>query len=102
MAKMSRSNVKARKWMEANNFKDIFFTPHTRWSKDIIFQGLEFDGLASVGISLVLFQVKSNSKCPKKTLEQYKQISEMFGISCLWINAIDGGKLEVNNVSTFY
>ena len=97
MQKMSRSNVKARGWMEKSGYKDIHFFPHTRWSKDLHFSGLEFDGLASVDISLVLFQVKSNCRCPQKTLEQYKKVSEKFGITCLWINAIDRKGLEVNN-----
>jgi len=97
MHKMSRSNVKARKWMEANGYVDIHFFPHTRWSKDLHFSGLEFDGLASVGTKLVLFQVKSNCKCPKKILEQYEIVSKKFGISCLWFNSIDRKGLEVNN-----
>ena len=101
MAKMSRSNVKARKWMEKNGYKDIHFFPHTRWSKDLHFENLEFDGIASVGISLVLFQIKSNCRCPKKTLEQYRIVSNKFGISCLWFNVIDRKPLEVNNEVSF-
>jgi len=97
MAKMSRSNVKARRWMEANGYKDITFFSHTRFSKDLHFEGLEFDGLASIGVTLVLFQVKSNCKATKKTIEQYKNVSDRFGIYCVWFNAIDRGGLEVNN-----
>ena len=97
MQKMARSNGKARRWMEANGYKDIHFFPHSRWSKDVHFSGLEFDGLASVGISLVLFQVKSNCKATKAILERYNEVSKTYGIQCLWINAIDHGGLEVNN-----
>jgi len=97
MSKMSRSNVKARKWMEANGYKDIHFFPHTRWSKDLHFSKLEFDGIASVGNTLVLFQVKSNCRATKKLLEAYEEVSERFNILCLWINAIDRVGIEINN-----
>lgn len=98
MAKMSRSNVKARRWMEANGFTDIHFFPHTRWSKDLHFQDLEFDGLACSGATLVLFQVKSNCKATKKVLKQYDEVFKKFYVRCLWINAPDRKPLEVNNV----
>ena len=98
MAKMSRSNVKARRWMEENDFRDIHFFPHTRWSKDLHFQDLEFDGLATAGATLVLFQVKSNCKATKKTLEQYEAVFKKFYVRCLWFNAVDRKPLEINNV----
>ena len=98
MSKMSRSNVKARRWMEKNDYKNIYFFNHTRWSKDLHFEGLEFDGLASVGTSLVLFQIKSNCRATKSIIEQYKLVSQKYGIKCLWFNAIDRKGLEVNNV----
>lgn len=97
MQKCSRSNVKARNWMKENGFSDTHFFGHTRWSKDLHFQGLEFDGIASLGTTLVLFQVKSNCRCPKKTLAKYQTVSKLFGISCLWINAVDRKPLEINN-----
>ena len=100
MAKMSRSNVKTRRWMEANDYQDIHFFPHTRFSKDLHFQGLEFDGIASTKTTLVLFQVKSNCRATKKILEQYKKISWEFGIKCLWFNAVDRQGLEINNVKS--
>lgn len=97
MSKMSRSNVKARKWMEKNGYKDVHFFPHTRWSKDLHFEGLEFDGIASAGKKLVLFQVKSNCRATKKVMIQYKYVEKRFGIKCLWFNCIDRKPMEVNN-----
>ena len=99
MAKCSRSNVKARNWMLANGYEDIKFFGHSRWSKDLHFQGYEFDGLASLGNTLVLFQVKSNCKATKKLIKGFKQLSNWFGISCLWLNCIDKKGLEINNIS---
>ena len=98
MSKMSRSNVKARRWMEANDYIDIHFFPHTRWSKDLHFSKLEFDGLASVGTSLVLFQVKSNCRAPKAILEAYQKVDARFGIKCIWFNCPDRKPIEVNNI----
>jgi len=98
MAKCSRSNVKARNWMLANGYKDIYFFQHGRFQKDLHFQGYEFDGLASLGNTLVLFQVKSNCKATKKSIKDYEAISNWFGIKCLWFNAIDRKPLQVNNV----
>ena len=95
--KMHRTNAKVRRWLEENGYKDIHFFPHTRFSKDLHFQSLEFDGLASIGNTLVLFQCKSNCKAPKATLEAYADVAHRFNISCLWFNAIDRKGLEVNN-----
>jgi len=86
--------------MEKNDYKDIHFFPHTRFIKDLHFQNLEFDGIASRGTKLVLFQCKTNCRATKKTMEQYREVSERFGIECLWINAIDRKGVEVNNVKT--
>ena len=85
--------------MLANGYNDIHFFGHSRWTKDLHFQRQEFDGLASLGNTLVLFQVKSNCKAPKKTIKDYEAISNWFGIKCLWINAPNRKPLEVNNVS---
>jgi len=97
MSKMHRSNAKARKWMNNNGYEDIHFFPHTRWSKDLHFQGLEFDGLASIGTNLVLFQVKSNCRATKKILEQYDNVLLKYNVVCIWFNAVDRKGLEVNN-----
>ena len=99
--KMYRTNSKVRQWLIENDFKDINFFPHTRFVKDLHFQGLDFDGLASKGTTLVLFQCKTNRKATKKMLEQYKMVSKRFGILCLWFNNIDRKGLYVNNQIKF-
>ena len=98
MAKMSRSNVKAKKWMTKNGYRDIFLFPHTRFSKDLHFHDQEFDGLASHEDRVVLFQVKSNCKPTKQKVREYDALAAQFGIECLWFNAIDRKPLEVNNI----
>ena len=95
---MQRTNGKIKTWMTANGYKDITFFPHTRYQKDIHFQGQDFDGIASLGNVLVLFQAKTNTKATKKKIKEYAELSLRMGISCLWINAIDRKGLEVNNV----
>jgi len=84
--KMYRSNTIARKWLQENNYKDVHFFPHTRFNKDIHFQGLAFDGCASYGKQFVLFQVKTNVKCPKKIQIQMSQAEKSSGVKMLWIN----------------
>jgi len=103
MAKMSRSNVKAKKWMTDNGYKDIFMFPHTRFSKDLHFQGQDFDGIATHKDRVVLFQIKSNCRALKQTLRDYARLSAIFNIECLWFNAVDRGGLQINNqlVETF-
>lgn len=95
MAKMHRTNSKVRKWLVENGFKDINFFPHTRFIKDLHFQDLDFDGLASLGTQLVLFQTKSNTKPSKKTIELYRDVSNKYNILCLWIVWIDRKGLKV-------
>jgi len=97
MAKMSRSNVKARKWMTTNGYKNFFLFQHSRYQKDLHFQGQEFDGLASHGDKVVFFQIKSNCRASKKTLRDYAKLSAVFDIECLWINCPDRKGLEINN-----
>jgi len=97
MQKMQRTNGKVREWMVANGYTDITFFPHTRYQKDVHFQGQDFDGMAALGNILVLFQAKSNCKATKKVVAEYAELSNRMGISCLWINAVDRKGLEVNN-----
>ena len=102
MQKMSRSNVKAKRWMINNGYKNIFLFPHTRWSKDAhIISGdisAEFDGIATRENNIVFFQIKSNCRATKKMLRDYKTLEAVFGIECLWINAVDRQKgIEINN-----
>ncbi len=93
--KSYRSNAKARKYLEKNDHKDIHFFPHTRFIKDVHFQGLDFDGIASYGTQLVLFQVKSNCQITKNLKQQYRKVSQKYGIICMWINVIDRKGVEV-------
>ena len=92
---MHRSNSKVRKWLESNGYKDIHFFPHTKYFKDIEFQGLKFDGIASTNTTLVLFQVKSNTKPTKKFAKQYDLVSLKYGIKCMWFNCPDRKEVEV-------
>jgi hypothetical protein len=95
--KMQRTNSIVRTWMVQNGFKDIAFFPHTRFSKDLHFAGLEFDGIASVDNTLVLFQCKTNRRATKELLNNYERVSETFNIKCIYFNYINRKGLEVNN-----
>ena len=93
--RMYQSNIKARKWLIDNNFKDIHLFPHTRFSLDVHFQGLSFDGCASFGKRFVLFQIKTNCKPTKKVQEQMKIVSKESNIIILWYNVILRKPIEV-------
>ena len=94
--KMYLANSKVREWLERNNYKDLHFYPHTRWSKDVHFQGLSFDGCASLGTRFVLFQVKTNLKPSKKILKQMEKAEKESYVKMLWFNKSDGrGEIEV-------
>jgi citrate lyase synthetase len=93
--KMYQTNFKIRKWLVENGYKDIHFFVHTRFIKDLHFQGLEFDGLASIDTTLVLFQCKTNCKPTKKKMQEYRQVSKKYGISCIWINCVDRKGVEI-------
>lgn len=95
--KMYRTNSKVRAWLVKNNYEDVHFFPHTRFVKDLNFQGQSFDGIASKGMCLVLFQCKTNCRATKDTLEQYKILEQKYGIACLWFNNIKRKGLEINN-----
>ena len=88
--KMYIANSATRKWLEKNNYKDIHFFPHTRWSKDVHFQGLSFDGCASLGKQFVLFQVKTNLKPSKKVLNKMKEIEKDSNVKIIWFNKEKG------------
>ena len=92
--KSYRTNKKIKDWLIKNNYKDISFFPHTRFIKDVHFQGLEFDGIASLNTTLVLFQCKTNCKPTKKMIEKYGEVSKKFGILCIWLNCIDRKGVE--------
>ena len=81
------TNARARKWLIKEGFKEIHFFPHTRFSKDAHFQGLGWDGLATLGTKLALFQVKTNRGCSRKTRARMKDASHDSGVILMWINA---------------
>ncbi|MCM8786843.1 MAG: hypothetical protein NC935_02185 [Candidatus Omnitrophica bacterium] len=94
--KMYLANSLTRGWLEEKGYKDIHFFLHTRYSKDVYFQGLSFDGCASKGKQFVLFQVKTNKKPSKKVLEQMRKASKHSGVILLWFNKLKGeGKINV-------
>jgi len=84
--KMYKTNSKAKAWLVEEGFTEIHFFPHTRFSKDAFFQGLGWDGLATLGHRLALFQTKTNCACTKKTRQRMKTASDNSGIILLWIN----------------
>lgn len=83
--------------MTKEGFEDIWFFPHTRFSKDYHFQGEDFDGIASFKNKIVLFQAKTNKRATKKVVKRYEELSETFNISCLWFNVIDRKPMQINN-----
>ena len=93
--RMYESNSKARKWLIENEYKDIHFFPHTRFSKDIHFQGLSFDGCASFGKQFVLFQVKTNCKPTKKIQAQMKIASRGSNVILLWVDVVKKKGVQV-------
>jgi hypothetical protein len=97
ISKMHNSNRKVRKWLEENNYKEIYFFPHGRFAKGYRNEGMEFDGLCSKGNKIVLFQVKSNKKISKELAKRYKEMSKKFGIICLWFNVRTRKKMEIYN-----
>lgn len=87
--KMRRSNSKIKLWLENNGFKNIHFFPHTRFIKDVDIDKLSFDGLATNGSSLILFQCKTNLKPSKRLLEDYEKLEKKYGIKCLFLSNFD-------------
>jgi hypothetical protein len=93
--KMYDTNSKARKWLVENGFTEIHFFPHTRFSKDAYFKGLGWDGLATYGHRLALFQTKTNCACTKKVQEQMRIAAGESGVILIWINKIKRKGLDV-------
>lgn len=89
MRKMSRSNVKIRDWMERNGFTSIQLFGQTRWTKDIRFGDVYFDGIALKNNRVVLFQNKTNCKPTKKEQEQWKYFSFINNCIACWFNVVD-------------
>jgi len=93
-SKMRRTNQKVREYLLKNNYKNLHFFPHNRFIKDLEIDNVYFDGICTKGKQLVLFQCKTNSKIPKKMLENYKKLEKKYGIRCLYFNWIDRKGLE--------
>lgn len=102
-SKMRRSNSKARAWLVEQGFKDIHFFLHTRFLKGAHIEDEEFDGMCvdNFRCKLILFQVKSNMKLPKKKAEKYRNLSKKYGIICLWLNIKDRKGIEINQIYKF-
>lgn len=87
--KMYASNSAARKFLLDSGYTDIHLFPHSRFSKDVHFKGMGFDGIATLGKKLAMFQIKSNCACTKKMKEQMRIASLDSGVILLWINAVN-------------
>ena len=92
---MYQSNAKAKRWLEHQGYQEIFMFPHTRFSKDLNFCGLKFDGMARNNTKIVLFQIKTNRKAPKRLVIDMELFGTMYGVNVLWINCPDYKEVEV-------
>jgi len=95
--KMRRGNSKVRKLLAEAGFQDIHMFPHTRFSKDLHFLSLSFDGFASLGTKICLFQIKSNCKPSRAIQEQMAKASESSGAYLLWFDVVDREGVKVYN-----
>lgn len=86
MAKMRRSNSKARAFLKDLGFENIHLVPHTRWSKDINIDGAGFDGVCTRACRLYFIQIKTNSPASAK---KYVSFTRIYGIPVLLLTAID-------------
>lgn len=93
--KMYESNGKIRKWLVLNGFEDLHFFPHTRYSKDVHFKGLSFDGCCSYGKTFVLFQAKTNCKPTKKIQARMEIVTEASGVMLLWCDVVKRKGVQV-------
>lgn len=95
--KMQRTNGYVRRWLEKNQFEDITFFPHSRFSKDLHINGLEFDGITRKNNTIVFFQCKTNHKISSETLIKYRLFTDLTHCLALWFNKVDYGPLEIYN-----
>ena len=86
--RMYETNGKARKWLKENKFVDVHLFPHNRFCKDVHFQGLSFDGCASLEKRFVLFQIKTNEKPSKKIQEQMAIASKESSVVLIWMSIV--------------
>ena len=97
---MQRTNNIVRAWLTASGYKNLYFFPHGRFSKDYHIDDQDFDGICTYKNKIVFFQCKTNCKPTRKKLKEYDEMSDRFGIICLWFNYINRKGLEVNNEKT--
>lgn len=94
---MQRTNSKVRKYLAENGYKDIYFYPHSRFSKDYIIDDIAFDGVCHNDKKMCFFQAKTNKKPSKKLMERYRELSKKYGIICLFLVNFDRkGIVEYN------
>lgn len=102
--KMYKTNGLVRKKLIEMGFIDIFFFPHLRFSKDYHINGLGFDAIAwkkegESSYILYLFQIKTNCKPSKETLEAYYKAEKLYNCRLCWITKTDG-KLYLFNANS--
>jgi hypothetical protein len=95
-AKMYRSNASIKAHLKELGFTDLYLFPHSRFMKDYIFKDLGFDamGWKQGEKCLWLFQFKTNMKCPKAILEQYRRLADEYYVKCMWVTKFDRKKVE--------
>jgi hypothetical protein len=94
---MYQTNFAIRKYLIENGFYNIHIIPHTRFSKDLLLDGVGFDAVACKKYEkrLFLLQFKTNLKPSKKILDKYRKLSKKYSIRCLWITKIKRKGIEV-------
>ena len=95
--KMKASNAKAKDWLERQGYSQFHMFPHTRFSSDLNFYELKFDGICiNHKLSKIcIFQVKSNCKPTISYQARMKEFANKYGIVCLWLNVVDYKGVEV-------
>jgi hypothetical protein len=86
---MRRSTAKAKSWLIQQGYFNIHLFVHTHFSKDVTIDSCSFDGIASKGTFLTLFQVKSNKSISKQEQEAYRLLAKKYNCECLWFNFRD-------------
>jgi len=95
--KMYRTNMKIKSHLYNIGFHSLYLFPHLRHMKDYFFENYGFDaiGWKKGEKTLYLFQFKSNTRPPKKTLRDYKKIEKRYFVKCVWVNKPDRKSVEV-------
>ena len=89
--KMYITNTKIKKFLIEKSFKNLYFFPHLRFSKDYIFDAEGFDAIGwnNKSKKCHLFQFKTNRPPSKKTLKKYNKIAKKYSIVLCWITRFD-------------